>query len=208
MASCERQCQGSLLYLWRYRDWTVVNINTVLFGSRNRQSNWVKKATYDHISWAKNKSWPKVFTLSPKNGCKSQMPVFVSYTDALLSLCCYKSIQNADYSKGMAFHSSLESAISVLPVGCLLFKLEDIEESIALVRGLHSYSNPGIMLGCCCSKDNDKREQSLWLFTSICHCLFSYVPAINLENSNQSVYDLSCVFCISWYPSIPYLLVG
>jgi len=130
----------------------------------NRQSNWVKKATYDHISWAKNKSWWKVFTLSPKNGCKSQMPVVMSYTDALLSLCCYKSIQNADYSKGMAFHTSLENAISVLPVGCLLFKLEDIEESIALVRGLHSYSNPGIMLGCCFSKDNDNKEQSLWVF--------------------------------------------
>ncbi len=98
----------------------------------------------------------------------------------------------------MAFRTSLENATSVLPVGCLLFKLEDIEESIALVRGLHSYSNPGIMLGCCCSKDNDNKEQSLWLFTSIYVAASSlpYVPAINLENY-QSVYNLSCVFCIS-----------
>ncbi len=144
----------------------------------NRQSNWVKKATYDHISWAKNKSWRKVFTLSPKNRCKSQMPVFMSYTDALLSLCCYKSIQSADYSKGMAFHTSMENVISVSPVGCLLFKLEDIEESIALVKGLHSYSNPGTMLGCCCSKDNDNKEQSLWLFTSICPSMVSKHPLL------------------------------
>lgn len=130
----------------------------------NRQSNGVKKATYDHISEQKTNLGERYSPYQPKNGCKSQMPVVMSYTDALLSLCCYKSIQNADYSKGMAFHTSLENAISVLPVGCLLFKLEDIEESIALVRGLHSYSNPGIMLGCCFSKDNDNKEQSLWVF--------------------------------------------
>lgn len=106
MESCEIQCQGSVLHLLRYRDWTIVNVNT---GSlvRSCQSNWVKKATYDHISWAENKSWPNSFLLSPKNknGCKSQMPVFISYTDALLWLHCYKSIQNADYSKGMPFHT-------------------------------------------------------------------------------------------------------
>jgi hypothetical protein len=130
MASCEIQCQGSVLHLLRYRDWTVGNVNTVHFGSRNCQSDWVKKATYDQISWAENKSWPKAFLLSPKNknGCKSQVPVFISCIYALLWIHCYKSIQNADYSKGMPFHTSLENGISVLPVGCLLFKLDEIEE--------------------------------------------------------------------------------
>jgi hypothetical protein len=130
MASCEIKCQGSVLHLLRYRDWTIVNVNTVLFGSRNCQSDWVKKATYDHISWAENKSWPKAFLLSPKNknGCKSQVPVFISCIYALLWIHCYKSIQNADYSKGMPFHTSLENVISILPVGCLLFKQDKIEE--------------------------------------------------------------------------------